>query len=217
MKHLTRFNESKKDELQNIEDNFQYINDLFGKPDIKSDKWGEKHKWVFTWDIDFNFTIKNDVSSTIEKLNKIINELEDIIAAKDRLIDDYNLQMSLTDKLVVDVTPNETGNNSYNFIKGGEWRAIFISISEVERFFKSNGFNIVKIKNDYIDGMETQDLVIYLDKITRSIFDDFNKLIIDELDECYKNNKLDRKFELYREGTKIVMYPENEKTYIVAK
>ena len=138
MKHLKKFNESVEDEKRDILDNFEFISDKFGEPDCYSSKYGDSKKWSISWNIKLDLSVLQEAHQLIKKLKDIVEDIDDVLAASDRL-ETYNINMSLTDNLKIELVPKDTGDNTFKFIKGYESRQLYVRINEVERFFNSSG------------------------------------------------------------------------------
>jgi hypothetical protein len=134
MKHLRKFNESFEDEKRDILDNFEFISDKLGEPDCYSSKYGDSKKWSISWNINLDLSVLQEAHQLIEKLKDIVEDIDDVLAASDRL-ETYNINMSLTDKLKIELVPKDTGDNTFKFIKGYESRSLYVRINEFERFF----------------------------------------------------------------------------------
>jgi len=210
MKHLKRFNESKEDEKLDILDNFAYITDKLGEPSIGSHSYGTGTKWNLSWDIKLDLSVLQEATQLIQKLKDITEEIDDVLSAADRL-ENYNINMSLTNSLRIELVPKDTGDNTFNFIKGYESRALYVRINEVERFFNSRGLRVVKWDNEssYDEANQTNKLEISLNKIDNPVTAEFYRLIMAEL-----NLIKDRDYQMYVNGNNVVIYPDEEKAYI---
>jgi hypothetical protein len=71
MKHIKRFNESKENEKLDILENFAYITDKFGEPNIGSHSYGKvnniKSYRLFSDDNYINESVMNDIKSYVKK------------------------------------------------------------------------------------------------------------------------------------------------------
>jgi hypothetical protein len=210
MKHLKRFNESKEDEKLDILDNFAYITDKLGEPTIGSHSYGAGTKWNLSWDIKLDLSVLQEATQLIQKLKDITEEIDDVLSAADRL-ENYNINMSLTNSLRIELVPKDTGDNTFKFIKGYESRALYVRINEVERFFNSRGLRVVKWDNEssYDEVNQTNKLEISLNKMDNQITSEFYRLIMAEL-----NLIKDRDYQMYVNGNDVVIYPDEEKAYI---
>ena len=210
MKHLKRFNESKEDEKLDILDNFAYITDKLGEPSIGSHGYGTGTKWNLSWDIKLDLSVLQEATQLIQKLKGITEEIDDVLSAADRL-ENYNINMSLTNSLRIELVPKDTGDNTFNFIKGYESRALYVRINEVERFFNSRGLRVVKWDNEssYDEANQTNKLEISLNKVDNPVTAEFYRLIMAEL-----NLIKDRDYQMYVNGNNVVIYPDEEKAYI---
>ena len=210
MKHLKRFNESKEDEKLEILENFTYITDKFGQPGIGSHNYGKKTKWILSWNIRLNLSVLQEATQLIQKLKDIVEDIDDVISAADRL-ENYNINMSLTDELRIELIPKDTGDNTFKFIKGFEGRQLYVRMNEVERFFNSRGLRVIKWNNEssYNEYSDTNDLEIVLNKRDDLINAEFYDLIMAEL-----NLIDDREYQVRNEGNSIVIYPVEEKSYV---
>ena len=167
MIHLKKFNESSEEDKREILDNFDYISDKFGEPVVVSSKYGESIKWFISWDIKLNLSVLQEANQLISKLKDIAEDIDDVISASDRL-DKFNINMSLTDKLKIELVPKDTGGNTFKFIKGYNGRSIYVIINEIERFFNSKGIRVVKWDNESsFDENKTNELEIFLNKNIR--------------------------------------------------
>jgi hypothetical protein len=210
MKHLRKFNESTEDDNRVILDNFEFISDKFGEPDIGSYNYGASKKWVLSWNINLDLSVLQEAHQLIEKLKDIVEDIDDVLAASDRL-ETYNINMSLTDKLKIELVPKDSGDNTFNFIKGYEGRALYVRINEVERFFNSRGLRVVKWDNDssFDENNKTNKLEISLNKRDNIVTSEFYRLIMAEL-----NLIKDRDYQMYVDGNDVVIYPTEEKSFV---
>ena len=210
MKHLKRFNESKEDEKLDILENFAYITDKFGQPDISSSNYGTGTKWNISWDIKLNLSVLQEATQLIQKLKDIVEEIDDVLSAADRL-ENYNINMSLTDELRIELVPKNSGDNTFKFIKGYEGRQLTVRMNEVERFFNSRGLRVIKWNNEssYNEYNETNDLEIFLNKRDNQVTSEFYNLVMAEL-----NLIEDREYQVRTQGDSIVIYPNEEKAYV---
>jgi len=209
MRHLKKFNESVEDEKRDILDNFEFISDKLGEPDCYSSKYGDSKKWSISWNINLDLSVLQEATQLIKKLKDIVEDIDDVLAASDRL-ETYNINMSLTDKLKIDLVPKDSGDNTFNFIKGYESRALYVRINEVERFFNSKGLRVVKWDNESsIIGGQNNDLEIVLNKIDNQVTAEFYSLVMVEL-----NLIDDREYQVRTQGNSVVIYPNEEKSYI---
>ena len=210
MKHLKRFNESKEDEKLDILENFAYITDKFGQPDISSSNYGTGTKWNISWDIKLDLSVLQEATQLIQKLKDIVEEIDDVLSAADRL-ENYNINMSLTDELRIELVPKDSGDNTFKFIKGYEGRQLTVRMNEVERFFNSRGLRVIKWDNEssYDEGNQTNDLEIFLNKRDNQITSEFHDLVMSELDLID-----DREYLVRTQSDSVVIYPNEEKAYV---
>ena len=210
MKHLKRFNESKEDEKLDILDNFTYITDKLGEPSIGSHSYGSGTKWTLSWDIKLNLSVLQEATQLIQKLKDIVEEIDDVLSAADRL-ENYNINMSLTNELRIELVPKDTGDDTFKFIKGYESRQLYVRMNEVERFFNSRGLRVVKWDNEssFDEVNQTNKLEISLNKVDNQVTAEFYLLIMAEL-----NLIKDRDYQMYTNGNDVVIYPDEEKAYV---
>ena len=210
MKHLKKFNESAEDEKRDILDNFEFISDKFGEPDFYSSKYGDSKKWSISWDIKLDLSVLQEATQLIKKLKDIVEDIDDVLAASDRL-DTYNINMSLTNSLRIELVPKDTGDNTFKFIKGYESRSLYVRMNEVERFFNSRGLRVVKWDNEssYSEYNQTNKLEISLNKVDNQVTAEFYHLVMVEL-----NLIKDRDYQMYVNGNDVVIYPDEEKAYV---
>jgi len=210
MKHLKKFFESNETEKEDILENFISISDKFGEPEIYSTNYGPNKKWSLSWNINLNLSVLQESQQLIKKLKDITEDIDDVLAASSRL-ESYNINMSLTDKLKIELVPKDTGDNTFKFIKGYESRALYVRINEVERFFNSRGLRVVKWDNEssFDEVNQTNKLEISLNKVDNNVTSEFYRLIMAEL-----NLIKDRDYQMYVNGNDIVIYPDEEKAYV---
>lgn len=210
MKHLKRFNESKEDEKLDILDNFTYITDKLGEPSVGYHSYGSGTKWNLSWDIKLNLSVLQEANQLIQKLKDIVEEIDDVLSAADRL-ENYNINMSLTNSLRIELVPKDTGDNTFKFIKNYESRALYVRINEVERFFNSRGLRVVKWDNEssFDEVNQTNKLEISLNKREDGVTAEFYNLVMAEL-----NLIKDKDYQMYVNGNDVVIYPDEEKAYV---
>jgi hypothetical protein len=195
MKHIKRFNESKENEKLDILENFAYITDKFGEPNIGSHSYGKGTKWNLSWNINLDLSVLQEANQLIQKLKDIVEEIDDVLSAADRL-ENYNINMSLTSELRIELVPKDSGDNTFKFIK---------------RYFNSRGLRVIKWDNEssYNEYNETNDLEIVLNKRDNRVTAEFYNLVMAEL-----NLIDDREYQVRTEGDSVVIYPDEEKAYV---
>jgi hypothetical protein len=210
MKHLKKFNESLDSTKEQILENFLYITDKFGEPTVQSSNYGTHKKWTLSWNINMNFSVMQNAEELIKKLKDITEDIDDVLAATDRL-EDFHCNMSISNNLIIELVPKDTGTEDFKFIKGFESRALYVRINEVERFFNSKGLRVIKWDNEssYSEYSETNDLEIVLNKRDNQIMAEFHDLVMAEL-----NLIDDREYVVRTQGDSVVIYPNEEKSYI---
>ena len=209
MKHLKKFNESVIT-VDDILDNFAYLNDKLGEPDISKSKFGNSQKWKLCWNLRIDISVLQDAMTLIEKLKSIVEEIDDIISASERF-SDYNFNMSLTDELTIEIVPKDTGDDNYEFIHKYEYRSIYLFRNEIERFFNFYGVRVTKMELDpsYNEITETNDLDIHLSHINHEAINRFKSLLNQELEQ--KADEVEREYGVYGNGTIISITPNEEK------
>ena len=210
MKHLKRCFESTDFSKEDILENFLFITDKLGDPEIYSSKFGNSSKWIIRWDIKIDLSVLQEASELISKLKELTEDIDDVLAAADR-IGEYNINMSITDLLILEMVPKDTGNNEFNFIKGYDSRILYVRKNEIERFFNSRGIRVVKWDNEssYNEYNQTNDLDIHLSKNDIEVTDDFKRLVNIELRRID-----DREYECSGGGSVISICPLEEKAYV---
>lgn len=211
MKHLKRFNESKEDEKLDILENFAYITDKLGEPAIGWHSYGNGTKWNLSWNIKLDLSVLQEATQLIEKLKDIVEEIDDVLSAADRL-ESYNINMSLTNSLRIELVPKDTGDDTFKFIKGLEWRQLTVRMNEVERFFNSRGLRVVKWDNEssYSEYSQTNELEIVLNKRDDQVTAEFYRLVMAELNPFRE----DKEYQVRTQGDSVVIYPNDEKAYV---
>lgn len=210
MKHLKKFFESTEFKKEDILENFLFITDKLGEPSAYSSKFGSSSKWTITWDLKIDLSALQEASELITKLKDLTEDLDDILAASSRMTE-YNINMSISNELRIELVPKDTGDDTFKFIQGYESRALYVRINEVERFFNSRGLRVIKWDNEssYDERSETNKLEISLNKRDSQVTGEFYRLIMAEL-----NLIKDRDYQVYGNGNDVVLYPDEEKAYI---
>lgn len=210
MKHLKRIFESNEFDGEDILENFISISDKFGAPQIQTSKFGSKLKWSLVWDIKMDFSVLQKADEMAFKLKELTEITDDILSASDRL-ETYNVTIRLTDRLFIELTPKETGDDNYKFIKGYDYRTLEVRINEIERFFNSRGIRIIDwdLDRSYDEVYQTNELEIILDKTDNDYINKFKSMITSELNEIDERN-----YGVRNEGRRIIIWPYDEKSYI---
>jgi hypothetical protein len=210
MKHLKKFNESLNSTKEEILENFLYITDKFGNPTVQSSNYGSHKKWTLSWNINMNFSVMQNAEELIKKLKDITEDIDDVLAATDRL-EDFHCNMSISNNLIIELIPKETGIEDFKFIKGYEWRQLYVRKNEVERFFNSKGIRVEKFDNEssYREGDDTNYLDIHLSKMDRVVLGDFCRMVEDELSQID-----DREYHCEIFGSGVRIFPTEEKSFV---
>lgn len=210
MKHLKRIFESNESDGEDILENFISISDKFGAPQIQTSKFGSKLKWSLVWDIKMDFSVLQKADEMASKLKELTEITDDILSASDRL-ETYNVTIRLTNRLFIELTPKETGDDTYKFIKGYDYRTLKVRINEIERFFNSRGIRIIDwdLDRSYDEVNQTNELEIILDKTDNDYINKFKSMIASELNEIDE-----RGYGVRNEGRRIIIWPYDEKSYI---
>jgi hypothetical protein len=210
MKHLRKFFESVDITKEEILENFLYITDRFGDPDVSTSSYGKSKKWTISWNIKLDLSVMQEAEQLISKLKDLTEDIDDVLAAADRL-EDFTINMSLSNYLKLELLPKDTGEDTYKFISHYEWRQLYVRINEVERFFNARGIRIEKWDNDsmYRDNDDNNELWIYLSKVDREALGTFCDLVNAELQEIE-----DRDYSCYFSGNQITIQPNEEKAFV---
>jgi hypothetical protein len=220
MKYLKKIFESwdKKDDAvyKDLMNCLTYLNDKFGEPTIYPTKYGNSNVWNVRWDIKIDFTNFNDAETMISKLKDIVEDIDYVLTAGDKL-EDYTVDMAIVGtELQSRFTPKETGDDSYKFIVGQDFREIKIDVTEIARFFGKHGIKVIKVDDsDWNEISEQSSITIYLDKEDDLARDEFSRKFYDEKYEMIETDEIDREFEMEIVRKSITIYPVDEKTYIV--
>jgi hypothetical protein len=218
MKYLKKIFEDKTDDpvYKDLLDCLVYINDKFGQPYIYSKKYGNSKVWNVKWEIKMDFTEFNDAETMISKLRDLIEDIDDVLTAGDKL-EDYTVDMAIVGtELKLRFTPKDAGDDNYKFIVGQEWREIKLNITEITRFFNKNGIKVIKVDDtDYNEISEQSSVTISFDKSDNVVFADFIQRFEREKKQMEDSGDLDRPFEISISHGTLHIYPEEEKTYIV--
>jgi hypothetical protein len=210
MKHLKKFNESKYDDIQqDIEYAIGFIIDKLGDPNIKRERWGENMKFTYTWGLGINISHLNKAEDLINKIKDIMEEMDDLIAAKDRL-PDYDIYMSIDTRIIIVFIPKEnTSSEGYKFIIGQNRREIQLKKTEIERFFRTKGCTIIDTRS--IETDDTSSVEFTIDKQDSTSIEDFKTLFLDELRD---NENIDTELYIDTGNSTFEIYPDSEKRYI---
>ena len=220
MKYLKRIFESwnKKDDpvYKDLMDCLIYLNDKFGEPSIYPTKYGNSNVWNVRWDIKIDFSEFNDAETMISKLKDIVEDIDYVLTAGDKL-EDYIVDMTIAGtELKLRFTPKDTGDENYKFIVGQDGRDIKIDVTEIARFFGKHGIKITKVDDsDWNEITEQSSITIYLDKEDGLARDEFSEKFYREKEVMESQDLLDRDFEMSIGRKTIDIYPTEEKTYIV--
>jgi hypothetical protein len=210
MKHLKKFNESLDSTKEEILENFLYITDKFGEPTVQSSNYGTHKKWTLSWNINMNFSVMQNAEELIKKLKEITEDIDDVLAATDRL-EDFDCNMSVSNILIIELFPKDTGAEDFKFIKGFESRQLYVRKNEVERFFNSKGIRVEKFDNEssYREGYDENFLDIHLSKMDRVFLGDFCRMVEDELSQID-----DREYHCEIFGSGVRIFPTEEKSFV---
>lgn len=209
MKHLKKIFESSDITKEDILENFIYISDKFGEPTISTASYGKLTKWYVSWDISINLSELQEANNFILKLKDLVEDIDDILAAQDRL-ENYNINISLDKKLKLELVPKDTGDSDYEFISHFKDRILYVRVNEIERFLNSKGMRILKwsVDDNYNEVSETNDLIINVANVNEHL-NDIRRLINNELD-----NINDREYRCYGTRNGIGIRPLYEKSYV---
>ena len=210
MKHLRKFFESVDITKEEILENFLYITDKFGDPNVSTTPYGKSKKWTISWNIKLDLSVLQEAEQLINKLKDLTEDIDDVLAASDRL-EDFTINMSLSNYLKLELVPKDTGEDTYKFISHFEWRQLYVRINEVERYFNSRGIRIEKYDNDsmYREGDDTNELWIYLSKVDREVIRTFCDMVNTELQDIE-----DREYICQYSGNQIFIQPQEEKSFV---
>jgi len=213
MKHLRRIFESVEVTKEDILENFLYITDKLGEPTIHSNKFGDSKKWILIWNLGLDITHLQEAHSLINKLKSIVEEIDDVISASERL-SDWSFNMSLSTDLRIEMVPKDTGSDIYNFIVGYDFRTLKVSKSEIERFFTSRGCVVAKFDLDssYNEYNESNDLEVTLSKPNPTATSELRALIEAELER--KAEEIDREYSVSNSASHFSIVSMEEKSYI---
>lgn len=213
MKHLRRFFESVEVTKEDILENFLYITDKLGEPNVYSNKFGDFKKWILVWDLGLDVTHLQEAHNLINKLKSIVEEIDDVISASERL-SDWSFNMSLSTELRIEMIPKETGKDEYDFIRNYNSRTLNVRKSEIERFFTSRGCVVAKFDLDssYNEYNESNDLEVTLSKPNPSATSELRALIEAELER--KAEEIDREYSVSNSASHFSIVSMEEKSYV---
>ena len=213
MKHLRRIFESVEVTKEDILENFLYITDKLGEPTIHSNKFGDSKKWILIWNLGLDITHLQEAHSLINKLKSIVEEIDDVISASERL-SDWSFNMSLSTDLRIEMVPKDTGSDIYNFIVGYDFRTLKVSKSEIERFFAKNNITVAKwdLDSSWNEINSTNNLEITISRFDNEIVRNFINLFEHELE--IKKDEIHREYVIFISYGKIIIQPQEEKACV---
>ena len=138
----------------------------------------------------------------------------DEISLTMKRVRDYDVEFKIKEHLYVRFIPHTESSESYEFILGQKWREIRIDYSQVVKFFKDRGFRVKDVKMIDIEYKESTEVKIITDadELARS---EFVTLFNDEANRKYiETEELNRLVICEDRGIEILIYPEEEKTFI---
>lgn len=198
--------------FEEIEGHVLEISDVLGKPNVVTLNFGREVGYVFKWDLKFNVEEYNG-SVEIERVKKLFSMIDEISLTMKR-VRDYDVEFKIKEHLYVRFIPHTESSESYEFILGQKWREIRIDYSQVVKFFKDRGFRVKDVKMIDIEYKESTEVKIITDadELARS---EFVTLFNDEANRKYiETEELNRLVICEDRGIEILIYPEEEKTFI---
>ena len=211
MKHLKRIFESFEEiTKEDIIDNFISISDELGEPRINSSKYGKLTKWKISW----HFTNLQQLQPLDEIANRIKNLGElivDMQSAASRF-EDYNINISISGLLIIEITPKETGDQKFEFIRNYEYRTLNLNKSEIERFFRSKGVNILNWEETFDEANERGDVEVYLSDNDGNAVTEFKNIFRQELNR--KEKDIHREYTCDGYSNHITIYSPDEKAFV---
>lgn len=211
MKHLKRIFESFEEiTKEDIIDNFISISDELGEPRINSSKYGKLTKWKISW----HFTNLQHLQPLDEIANRIKNLGElivDMQSAASRF-EDYNINISISGLLIIEITPKETGDQKFEFIRNYEYRTLNLNKSEIERFFRSKGVNILNWEETFDEANERGDVEVYLSDNDGNAVTEFKNIFGQELE--IKQENIFREYQCSGTGDYLTIYSPEEKAFV---
>lgn len=140
---ILKFNESKANFEEDLEDYIIGFIDKFGNPAIA--KMGN-NIYYLTWDCGINFNEFCDIKD-ISKFMEVATILKDLFAISKR-IEKYDIEFKFDDQLTLKCIPKEfEDTGEYNFVKSSNDHTF--SEAEIIRFFKIHKSTISIVTNDY--------------------------------------------------------------------
>jgi hypothetical protein len=210
MKYLKKFFESNSP-LDEIKDNFQFINDEFGDAIVSESKFGDSKKYLLRWDLKFDMSKMNKLDLVFNKI-KLISELLDDIKSASSILDDHDFDLSITDELRIEILPKETGSESFEFIKNYEWRTLKINKNEIQRFFRSKGVNVIDWEETFDEYSESGDVEFILDQESHHAISEFKSLFDRELEN--RSKEIDREYYCSIGSDNVVIGADEEKAVV---
>lgn len=213
---ILKFNESFDN--NDILENFQNISDILGDPEFKKIDFNNSHKYVLTWKFDFDLTNKSKAIEIIPNLKSIVDELDDVLSAVDRL-PDFEILISFRKELIIELLPKKNESGNYSFIKDFLYgRVLIINREEIERYAINNNAIVTKYDTTYSmsEITETNELLITFN-IPGDYISNLHELISSEIieksGEDFENFN-GRSYEVGLNSKSISIYPLEEKSYV---
>lgn len=211
MKHLKRIFESFEEiTKEDIIDNFISISDELGEPRINSSKYGKLTKWKISWHFTNLQHLQplDEIANRIKNLNELIVDMQ---SAASRF-EDYNINISISGLLIIEITPKETGDQNFEFIKNYDFRTLNLNKSEIERFFKSKGVNVLNWEETFDEANERGDVEIYLSDNDGNVVTEFKNIFRQELNR--KEKDIHKEYTCDGYSNHITIYSLDEKAFV---
>jgi hypothetical protein len=202
------FDELSKDEIL---DNFLSLNDELGEPSIKTSKYGKLTKWSISWELDLNLSHLQPLQVVAGRIKNIGELIVDVQSAASRF-EDYDINISLSDYLVIEITPKESGSESFEFIIKYDFRVLHLNKNEIERFFRSRGVNILNWEETYNEINETGEVEIHFSPNDGNALREFKNIFTAELNR--KEDDIHREYHCDIRERYLLIYSTEEKAFV---
>lgn len=211
MKYLKKIFESFEElSKEEILDNFLSINDELGEPTINTSKYGKLTKWKISWKF-VNLSHLQPLKKVVDIVKNLDEVIIDIQSAASRF-EDYDINISLSEQLTIEITPKESGDINFEFIINYDFRVLNLNKGEIERFFRSKGINVLNWEETFDEANERGDVEIELSDNDGNAVTEFKDIFTQELNR--KEEDIDREYHCTGSGNYLTIYSTEEKAYV---
>jgi hypothetical protein len=114
--------------------------------------------------------------------------------------------------LIIEITPKESGDKSFEFIRNYDFRVLNLNKGEIERFFRSRGVDVLNWEETFDEANERGDVEITLSSNDGNAVTEFKDIFTQELNR--KEEDIDREYHCGGSGSYLTIYSTEEKAYV---